>query len=75
MIVRKMMMRWFISLSTAQVAQGSFLWPVSDRWRLMLIDAHDDDHDDDGADDDDDHDDDGADDVDAPDDDSKANVD
>ena len=55
MMMMMMMMRWFISLSTAQVAQGSFLWPVSDRWRLMLIDAHDDHddgHDDDGHDDD-----------------------
>ena len=39
MIVRKMMMRWFISLSTARVAPSGSLWPDSDQWRLMLIDG------------------------------------
>ena len=51
MIVRKMMMRWFISLSTARVAPSGSLWPDSDQWRLMLIDGDaggDGDGDDDG---------------------------
>ena len=51
MIVRKMMMRWFISLSTARVAPSASLWPDSDQWRLMLIDGDaggDGDGDDDG---------------------------
>ena len=51
MIVRKMMTRWFISLSTARVAPSGSLWPDSDQWRLMLIDGDaggDGDGDDDG---------------------------
>ena len=46
-----MMMRWFISLSTARVAPSGSLWPDSDQWRLMLIDGDaggDGDGDDDG---------------------------
>ena len=48
-----MMMRWFISLSTARVAPSGSLWPDSDQWSLMLIDGDaggdgDDDGDDDG---------------------------
>ena len=59
-----MMMRWFISLSTARGAPSGSLWPDSDQWRLMLIDGDaGGDGDDDGDDDDDgDVDDDGDDD-------------
>ena len=53
-----MMMRWFISLSTARVAPSGSLWPDSDQWRLMLIDGDaggdGDDDGDDGGDGDDD---------------------